>query len=163
MRSHGTARAISDTAYAGTGADSLAGDRLGAFNLTMKGHADCQQFMLQFGVPMLVLGGGGYKINNVARCWAYETGRILGAPAWPPTACLLSLPFQAPAWPRCVLVHLPAAFPHACLFRSSLAKLKRVLFYQLSGRSTYLSAIVLRLGLVTAASAARTAIPWAHL
>ncbi|KAK9820648.1 hypothetical protein WJX81_005680 [Elliptochloris bilobata] len=61
-----------------TGADSLAGDRLGAFNLTMKGHADCQQFMLQFGVPMLVLGGGGYKINNVARCWAYETGRILG-------------------------------------------------------------------------------------
>lgn len=61
------------------GADSLAGDRLGAFNLTLKGHADCQQFMLQFGVPMLVLGGGGYKINNVARCWAYETGRILGA------------------------------------------------------------------------------------
>lgn len=60
------------------GADSLAGDRLGAFNLTLKGHADCQQFMLQFGVPMLVLGGGGYKINNVARCWAYETGRILG-------------------------------------------------------------------------------------
>ena len=68
-------------AETGAGADSLAGDRLGAFNLTMKGHADCQQFMLQFGVPMLVLGGGGYKINNVARCWAYETGRILGAPA----------------------------------------------------------------------------------
>ncbi len=71
----------------GAGADSLAGDRLGAFNLTMKGHADCQQFMLQFGVPMLVLGGGGYKINNVARCWAYETGRILGAPACSSSAC----------------------------------------------------------------------------
>ena len=27
---------------------------------------------------MLVLGGGGYKISNVARCWAYETGTILG-------------------------------------------------------------------------------------
>ena len=69
-------------AHAGAGAagaDSLAGDRLGAFSLTLRGHADCQQFMLQFGVPMLVLGGGGYKINNVARCWAYETGRILGA------------------------------------------------------------------------------------
>ena len=34
--------------------------------------------MKSFNVPMLVLGGGGYKINNVARCWAYETGRILG-------------------------------------------------------------------------------------
>jgi acetoin utilization deacetylase AcuC-like enzyme len=35
--------------------------------------------MASFGLPTLVLGGGGYKINNVARCWAYETGRILGA------------------------------------------------------------------------------------
>ena len=33
---------------------------------------------------MLVLGGGGYKISNVARCWAYETGTVLGA-------CLLPL------------------------------------------------------------------------
>jgi histone deacetylase 1/2 len=44
-----------------------------------QGHAECQQFMMGFGLPMLVLGGGGYKINNVARCWTYETGRILGA------------------------------------------------------------------------------------
>ncbi|CAL8465591.1 g5127 [Coccomyxa elongata] len=61
-----------------SGADSLAGDKLGAFNLSMKGHAECQQFMLTFGVPMMVLGGGGYNITSVARCWAYETGRILG-------------------------------------------------------------------------------------
>lgn len=27
---------------------------------------------------MLVLGGGGYKISNVARCWAFETGTVLG-------------------------------------------------------------------------------------
>jgi histone deacetylase 1/2 len=27
---------------------------------------------------MLVLGGGGYTMRNVARCWAYETGRLLG-------------------------------------------------------------------------------------
>ena len=27
---------------------------------------------------MLVLGGGGYTIKNVARCWAYETGICLG-------------------------------------------------------------------------------------
>ncbi len=27
---------------------------------------------------MLVLGGGGYTIKNVARCWAYETAICLG-------------------------------------------------------------------------------------
>ena len=26
---------------------------------------------------MVVLGGGGYTIENVSRCWAYETGVIL--------------------------------------------------------------------------------------
>lgn len=34
--------------------------------------------MKTFGVPLLVLGGGGYKIKNVARCWTYETGVLLG-------------------------------------------------------------------------------------
>ena len=27
---------------------------------------------------MLVLGGGGYTMRNVARCWTYETGVLLG-------------------------------------------------------------------------------------
>lgn len=44
----------------------------------MQGHASCLTFMQSFKIPMLVLGGGGYTINNVARCWAYETGQILG-------------------------------------------------------------------------------------
>lgn len=61
-----------------SGADSLAGDKLGAFNLSMRGHADCLQFIKSFELPMLVLGGGGYRISNVSRCWAYETGVILG-------------------------------------------------------------------------------------
>ena len=30
-----------------------------------------------FGVPMVVLGGGGYTIQNVSRCWAYETGLMV--------------------------------------------------------------------------------------
>jgi hypothetical protein len=34
--------------------------------------------MMTFGPPLLVLGGGGYKIKNVARCWAYETAVLLG-------------------------------------------------------------------------------------
>lgn len=55
------------------GADSLAGDRLGCFNLSIKGHADCLAYMKSFNVPLLLLGGGGYTIRNVARCWTYET------------------------------------------------------------------------------------------
>ena len=60
------------------GADSLAGDKLGAFNLSMRGHAAALMSMKAFGIPMMVLGGGGYRISNVARCWAFETGQILG-------------------------------------------------------------------------------------
>ncbi len=30
------------------GADSLAGDKLGAFNLSMRGHADCLNFVKSF-------------------------------------------------------------------------------------------------------------------
>jgi len=59
------------------GADSLTGDRLGCFNLTIKGHADCVEFVKSYGVPLLVLGGGGYTIRNVARCWTYETAVLL--------------------------------------------------------------------------------------
>ncbi|KAL2915960.1 histone deacetylase [Polyrhizophydium stewartii] len=55
------------------GADSLASDRLGCFNLSIKGHGECVRHMKSFGLPMLVLGGGGYTIRNVARCWTYET------------------------------------------------------------------------------------------
>lgn len=55
------------------GADSLSGDRLGCFNLSVKGHADCVRFLRSFNVPLLLLGGGGYTIRNVARCWCYET------------------------------------------------------------------------------------------
>ena len=60
------------------GADSLAGDRLGVFNLSLHGHADAVDFVKQFGRPLLVLGGGGYTVRNVARCWTNETGVILG-------------------------------------------------------------------------------------
>lgn len=63
---------------AATGADSLNGDKLGVFNLSISGHAACLQYVKGFGLPMLVLGGGGYKISNVARCWAFETGTVLG-------------------------------------------------------------------------------------
>eukprot|EP01038_Epipyxis_sp_PR26KG_P013312 gene13312-17834_t len=60
------------------GADSLTGDRLGCFNLTLLGHAKCVEFVKSFNVPTLVLGGGGYTVRNVARCWTYETSVVLG-------------------------------------------------------------------------------------
>ena len=58
------------------GADSLSGDRLGCFNVTVKGHAKCVEFMKKYNLPLMLLGGGGYTIRNVARCWTYETGKI---------------------------------------------------------------------------------------
>jgi len=60
------------------GGDSLSGDRLGCFNLSMRGHANCVTFVKSFNLPTLVLGGGGYTMRNVARTWAYETGQLLG-------------------------------------------------------------------------------------
>lgn len=60
------------------GGDSLSGDKLGCFNLSMKGHANCVHFVKGFGLPVLVLGGGGYTMRNVARAWAYETGILVG-------------------------------------------------------------------------------------
>ncbi|CAB4282969.1 unnamed protein product [Prunus armeniaca] len=59
------------------GADSLAGDRLGCFNLSIDGHADCVRFVKKFNLPLLVTGGGGYTKENVARCWTVETGVLL--------------------------------------------------------------------------------------
>ena len=41
------------------GTDSLAGDRLGLFNLSSSGHAECVRFMKSFNLPLMLLGGGG--------------------------------------------------------------------------------------------------------
>ncbi|CAB3405425.1 unnamed protein product [Caenorhabditis bovis] len=59
------------------GSDSLGEDRLGSFNLSFEGHGNCVRFVKSFGIPMLVVGGGGYTLRNVARCWAYETSICL--------------------------------------------------------------------------------------
>ena len=49
------------------GADSLAGDRLGVFNLSNQGHAACHKFMASFQVPACIelaatVKGSGHKI-----------------------------------------------------------------------------------------------------
>lgn len=39
------------------GADSLGGDKLGDFNLSIRQHAEAVDFMKRFNLPMLVTGG----------------------------------------------------------------------------------------------------------
>ncbi|GJJ06925.1 histone deacetylase (class I) Clr6 [Clathrus columnatus] len=60
------------------GADSLAGDKLGRFNISMDGHAMCVRHLRKSGIPLILLGGGGYTMKNVARAWTYETACALG-------------------------------------------------------------------------------------
>ncbi|KRX02251.1 hypothetical protein PPERSA_04873 [Pseudocohnilembus persalinus] len=60
------------------GADSIAHDKLGSFNLSTKGRGECVKFIQDFGLPVIKLGGGGYNVPNVARCWANETSVTLG-------------------------------------------------------------------------------------
>lgn len=62
------------------GADSIAGDRVGVFNLSSVGHGACVSFVRQLRIPLLVLGGGGYTMKNVVKLWAYETSILCGAP-----------------------------------------------------------------------------------
>ncbi|KAL3091720.1 hypothetical protein niasHT_024302 [Heterodera trifolii] len=59
------------------GADSLGSDRLGCFNLSFDGHGECVRFVKSLGLPLLILGGGGYTLRNVARCWANETAILV--------------------------------------------------------------------------------------
>ncbi|KAK0198581.1 histone deacetylase complex catalytic component RPD3 [Armillaria mellea] len=65
------------------GTDSLAGDKLGCLNLSMRGHANCVKFVKSFNKPLLLLGGGGYTMRNVSRAWAYETGLAAGVELGP--------------------------------------------------------------------------------
>lgn len=62
------------------GADSLAGDRLGVFNVTLKGHGECVKILHQYaqakGIPLLLTGGGGYTARSAAKCWTYETSLV---------------------------------------------------------------------------------------
>ncbi|KAJ6583742.1 hypothetical protein B0H10DRAFT_2179538 [Mycena sp. CBHHK59/15] len=61
------------------GADSLGCDRLGGFNLSIAAHEKCIYFVQKFNIPLLVVGGGGYTIKNVSRCWTYKTSVLAGA------------------------------------------------------------------------------------
>lgn len=56
----------------------MKGDRLGPWNLSLQGHAAAVAHVKAYGVPMLVLGGGGYIKTTVARAWTLETAVLTG-------------------------------------------------------------------------------------
>lgn len=60
------------------GGDSLSGDKLGVFNLSIHGHGESVEYVKRKGVPLLVTGGGGYTLRNIPRVWTYETSVALG-------------------------------------------------------------------------------------
>jgi Deacetylases, including yeast histone deacetylase and acetoin utilization protein len=54
------------------GSDSLSGDRLGCFNLSIKGHGEAVNFTKSFGVPLLLLGGKMFVLLvKIDRGWIY--------------------------------------------------------------------------------------------
>ncbi|XP_050425897.1 histone deacetylase 8-like isoform X2 [Adelges cooleyi] len=60
------------------GADGLVSDPIGGFNLTTRAFAECIRTVMKWQKPILFLGGGGYNVANVARCWTYLTAVIIG-------------------------------------------------------------------------------------
>ncbi|KAH9360736.1 hypothetical protein HPB48_020215 [Haemaphysalis longicornis] len=60
------------------GADGLSGDPLGAWNLTPVAFVQCVRLVKSWGLPLLLLGGGGYSSANAARCWTAVTAALLG-------------------------------------------------------------------------------------
>ena len=60
------------------GADTLADDPMQSFNMTPSGLAKCIHHITSWKLPTLLLGGGGYRLPNTARCWANLTATVLG-------------------------------------------------------------------------------------
>lgn len=55
----------------------MAGDEIGDFNLTSNGHGTCIKKVLGYNIPVVLLGGGGYHVVNVAKCWTSHTALVL--------------------------------------------------------------------------------------
>lgn len=60
------------------GGDALAGDPRGGTNLAAADLAACVRHVLDWQVPTILLGGGGYQLPNTARYWAYLTAVVCG-------------------------------------------------------------------------------------
>ena len=64
------------------GIDSYHSDPLTHLQLTSQGYVKAVQEFSRLGLPWLALGGGGYDLSAVARCWALAYGVMLDV-EWP--------------------------------------------------------------------------------
>ncbi|KAI5970312.1 HOS1 [Candida margitis] len=61
------------------GCDGLSSDPNNEWNMTIEGYADVVHLLIEYvDIPVIVLGGGGYNHTEVAKCWTYVTGTLLG-------------------------------------------------------------------------------------
>ena len=60
------------------GADSLARDPMGTFNLTSNAFSRCLKSIKDRNLPAMILGGGGYNLPNTARCWTQIISTVIG-------------------------------------------------------------------------------------
>lgn len=56
----------------------MIGDLIGRFRLSTLAHGYAVKTVLDSGIPCILSGGGGYTLQNVSRCWAYETSLACG-------------------------------------------------------------------------------------
>lgn len=70
------------------------------------GHAACVDFLKSFHKPLLLLGGGGYTIRNVARCWVRGFSFFFSM-----VFLVLCFPYRTPFF----LFVLLSLLPRACL------------------------------------------------
>ena len=71
------------------GIDSYHSDPLTHLQLTSRGYVEALRELARLELPWLALGGGGYDLSAVARCWTLAYGVMLGVD-WPdalPAAC----------------------------------------------------------------------------
>ena len=66
------------------GIDSYHTDPLTHLQVTSRGFVEAVRFFSKLGLPWLALGGGGYDLGAVARCWSLAYGGMWAA-RWPRT------------------------------------------------------------------------------
>ena len=64
------------------GIDSYHSDPLAHLQLTSRGYVELVRELANWGIPWLALGGGGYDLSAVARCWSLAYGTMLDT-EWP--------------------------------------------------------------------------------
>ena len=90
------------------GIDSYHSDPITHLQLTSRGYVELIREFAALGLPWLALGGGGYDIGAVARCWTLAYGVMLGV-EWPdriPES--VAGQYQSPTLRDTVAVDVPA-------------------------------------------------------